>query len=164
MTVNVAVEPGWVDYLTAVGTVGAVVVALALGFIGEVRSVRLARAAAKERERAQAVRVAAWKEVESVSAAGATGWVGHTVLQNGSDEPIWDVTVHVTTGGPWNIVQEAGIVAPSARLVWTHEDASPAEGQYVGLSVEFTDNARRRWERTATGELKRTAAPRAEGA
>src|SRR5258708_2777956 len=95
----------WVDVPTAVGTAGAAIVALGLGWRAEWRATRLERKQADEEGRRQAVHVAAWMLVEQPEEDGLREVDAddpsldmrkakvYEVVQNASDEPIWDVVV-----------------------------------------------------------------------
>ena len=163
----------WVEITTAIGTAGAAVVALLLGLKAEWRATRAEHRARLYHERRQAEHVAAWmlveqdngdgpKEIEPENSSGIDRFCVYQVVQNASDEPIWDVTVYSPTlveqvRGSQNFLvldtkNKIGFIGP-------HEERkSPITGmtlQYnrAPLMVEFRDNAGRNWSRDKVGRL-----------
>lgn len=155
------------DWLTAIGTVGAVVVALAFGIVAErrTRQDRLDRAteavqASAAARRAQAERVAIWAVEDMSRIDGGTGHPAVSIhLVNASDLPV--VHVHVPGNDLWD--------------GWIPQSLLPGETKYVDLTfdqllefdepiaspppdnerlrVTFQDNAGVIWIRAFTGEL-----------
>ncbi|HEY9356504.1 MAG TPA: hypothetical protein VIQ52_09395 [Arthrobacter sp.] len=147
-------DPSWTDVFSAWGTVGATLAAVVFGAISlrlslHERALRreqeaeLAAQAAEQRRaavRSQAERVACWLQVDFKQ------FNHHVVIENASDEPIWDVTIeHHTLPGKR---VEVPVVVPRGRKEIA---ANPRPGfdfdQVVG--VEFRDNAGNWWHRPA---------------
>ena len=155
------------DWLAAIGTVGALAVALLL--FGRDQ---------EDRRRAQARRVVSWLVVEPTMSSWtpATGGqatvteVGEhleVVLHNGSEEPVFDcriqveleppVTVTTTPGGAaWQLTLTERMLPPgqTRRPLWDlHESDLP----YTYVWMVFTDANNQRWQRSRTGRLSRLA-------
>lgn len=130
----------WIDYLTAFGTVGAVVVALAFGLLEYGRGRRKAT-------REQAEQVSAWCQ-NSLFEQGDFKLVGKGVVRNPSSAPIHQVVV-----SPRQVGVEAWLVLPEDSIEFHHEP--PEFAQSAGIRVTFTDNAGRRWTRSPSGRLTR---------
>jgi len=166
----------WVDVTTAVSTAGAVVVALYLGLKGEWRATRAERRARQEDERRQAVHVAAWMLVEQDSRDGpreidaddpsfdARAAHVYEVVQNASDEPIWDVVINAP------ILAEKEKGGLELKFIETEDEiifVGPHETRKseitvrtlrynrFPLKIEFRDNASRSWSRDERGRLHR---------
>jgi hypothetical protein len=166
----------WVDVTTAVGTAGAAVVALGLGLRAEWRATRLDRKQYAEDEQRQAIRVAAWLLVEQDDGDGAKEVDAgdpsldmrkariYSVIQNASDEPIWDVVVNVP------ILVEKSEGSRELKRIKTEDEIIsvgphgtlklPVTALVVAynrfpLQVEFRDNAGRDWRRDDRGRLHR---------
>jgi hypothetical protein len=169
----------WVDVTTAVGTASAAAVALGLGLRAEWRSIRSERKHQEEEERRQAVQVAAWmlverddgdgpKEVDvyelSVDQPDMRGIRNYAIINNASDEPIWDVIV----SAPIFVEKSKG----SDELQSAHsEDEVVSVGPHetlrlpitaltipynrLPLKLDFRDNAGRDWSRDDRGRLHR---------
>lgn len=162
----------WVDITTAIGTAGAAVVALALGLKAEWRATRAEHRARVQDERRQAVHVAAWMLVDPENPSLDPGPVyAYLVVQNASDEPIWDVIAYTPKltekdrGNPWLDLSETrneiGFMAPHE----THKSmigARTLHGNRYPLWVEFRDNAGRSWSRDLGGRLhqRKDSSPR----
>lgn len=167
--------PTWQETLTAWATLGAVVVALGLGLTGFVLAERDRRehrkkdAEWRQREDArQANCVSAWQEhhpSRSTSAAVEVVAVAH----NGSDEPVWDVTVRVEHiaefgGGEvpdrWATVSvPIGMIPPRERVVRDLRRTPPDSYSPAPLEMTFRDNAGAWWRRNEHGVLGELAGP-----
>jgi hypothetical protein len=125
----------WSDALAAIGTVGAVVVAVVLALIEFGRSRRQAR-------RAQAELISAWSERHALH-----GWAD--AVHNGSTSAIYNVSVQDTKGGsalPW-------IVIPPGKTEYLPTQGD--RGFTSPLGTTFTDSAGRGWRRRPDGHLER---------
>jgi hypothetical protein len=140
----------WVE---AVGTAGALLLGMVLLGI-ELRDRRAQRA---ERTRSQAARISAWC-VE----AGSSGPDGHSVtiaVQNRSEEPIYNVAVHVMSGDVADFVASVAVVIPPAARE-SYPIASPTMVRHdqthwpTVVDLAFTDTRGRRWVRRADGALE----------
>jgi hypothetical protein len=175
----------WIDVTTAVGTAGAAVVALGLGLRAEWRATRLEREQHKDDERRQAIHVAAWilverddgegfREVDPYDPSLDTRDMSHlriyAVIQNASDEPIWDVafnaTIFVEKNESSNELQsvesESQIVSIGPHETLKLPISAPTiPYSRLPLKVEFRDNADRDWSRDERGRLHqcRTSEP-----
>lgn len=165
----------WVDVTTAVGTAGSAVIALALGGRAEWRAVRLERKQAGDEERRQAIRVAAWMLVEQHDDDGvhevllddpSTDWRKvrvYEVIQNASDEPIWDVVVRATIlteeseGSDELKFDECEDEVISIGPHETHKSEITIRTlpyNRFPLKVSFRDNAGSEWHRDDRGRLQ----------
>lgn len=149
---HVVVQSDWLDYLTAFGTVAAVLVALYLGLFDVLRWVRDERKRRSEEIRADAERVSAWTE-RSMRVQGSYSlreqvheFVG--VVANDAKRPIYEAAIEYESSPPVVV----GFVAPGERVVV--RDSTMPEGRAEGLPVTFRDAAGRWWHRTADGEIK----------
>lgn len=163
----------WVEVTTAVGTAGAAVVALALGIRAEWRAIRTEHEMKMESERKQAIHVAAWMLVEQDDGKGPCEIDQRSpsfkrrkarvyeVVQNASEEPIWDVVVYApifTNNGKGSDVKV--IQAKNAIMcIGPHEShkseitALTIKINRFPLGIEFRDNAGRDWSRDGRGRL-----------
>lgn len=166
----------WVDVTTAVGTVSAAMVALGLGLRAEWRAIRAERRARVEEERRQAIHVAAWMLVEQDDGEGPREVDAddpsfdrrkahvYEVVQNASEEPIWDVVVNAP------IFVEKNEASSELKFAETEDEIisiGPHETRKseitvmtlpynrFPLRVEFRDNAGRDWSRDDRGRLHR---------
>lgn len=151
--------PMWTDIFSALGTVGATGVALIFGLI----SLRLAlrdhkarrqqdierfeeKYEAEQRQiRSQAERVASWVEVRQEYPTHVV------VIQNSSDQPIWEIAVHY----PHLSEGKASFtVIPANGKKELPMQPVPGISEQA-VDVFFSDNAGRRWYRPAKapGEL-----------
>ncbi len=162
----------WVDVTTAVSTAGAAVIALALGLRAEQRSIRHEREQRRRDEYQQASNVAAWILVEQakdgiwteVAVKGSQTIVRdarfHIVIQNGSNEPIWNVHMirsetlvqkddgHLDPGG----IEEIECTGPrETRKISIIPWDRPLNRTPVGIC--FRDNAKKEWFRDSSGYL-----------
>lgn len=144
------------DALTAYGTVGASVIALAFGVVAEARTRadRKERVAehARQREadrRWQAEHVAIWREQAPARRTGAL--VPYLAVHNASDLPITEVTVPLTDDqgqdASWLI---DALVPGETRRREFRDELLRVNGD---LRVHFTDNGSVMWSRRFTGEL-----------
>lgn len=161
------------DMLSAVGTVGATLVALLFGFFSHRHSKQeqkarrsqeeeLASQAADERRaiiRSQAERVACWLEWEKVEPLPSGSnpkflmyprkeW--SIVVQNASDQPIWEVGIFHWSLGTSKFTPIPVLAAGTTRKVPVRpkreEDGLTLEEP---VDVRFRDNAGRNWYRPA---------------
>jgi hypothetical protein len=165
----------WVDVTTAVGTASAAVIALGLGLRAEWRATRLERKLAGEEDRRQAVHVAAWMLVEQYDEDGARevlvddpsmDWRKvrvYEVIQNASDEPIWDVVVRATVfkekneGSDELEIDECEDEIMSIGPHETHKSQitiMTLPYNRFPLKISFRDNAGREWHRDDRGRLQ----------
>lgn len=151
--------PMWTDVFSAWGTVGATVVALLVGGLSLILALRdhkarrqqdierfEAKYEAEQRQiRIQAERVASWVEVRP-------GYPAHVVvIQNSSDQPIWEIAVHFAhlNEGKASFT----VIAANDRKELPMQ---PVPGMFEqAADLLFRDNAGRRWYRPAKapGEL-----------
>ena len=157
----------WSDALAAVGTVGALLIAV-LGVVYEMQRGRLGRLEQRAvAEREQASHVSAWVAIRTHYAEQGYDdiplWsVIDVCVLNTSPQPVYDVTVSYTwprgNGEPMQYTR--GLVSPaSAHEVLAHEstdmnDDVEAEG-VTPLRLTFRDGAGRWWRRDTTGTLER---------
>jgi len=163
----------WVEVTTAIGTAGAAVVALALGLRAEWRAIRAEHETKVESERRQAIHVAAWMLVEQDDGKGSLEIDQRSpsfkrrkarvyeIVQNASEEPIWDVVVYAPIftndeeGPGLRIVQARNAI----MCIGPHEahkseiTALTIKLNRFPLGVEFRDNAGRDWSRDGRGRL-----------
>ena len=165
----------WVDVTTAVGTASAAVIALGLGLRAEWRATRLERKLASEEDRRQAVHVAAWMLVEQYDEDGAsevlvdepsTDWRKvrvYEVIQNASDEPIWDVVVRApmfTEKSPDSDELNVDECEDEIMSIGPHEThksqikVMTLPYNRFPLKISFRDNAGREWHRDDRGRLQ----------
>lgn len=151
--------PTWTDIFSALGTVGATVVALIFGLISLRLALRDHRArrqqdierfeekyAAEQRQiRSQAERVASWVEVRQEYPTHVV------VIQNSSDQPIWEIEVHYPhlSEGKASFT----VIPANGKKELPMQPAPGISEQAADLF--FRDNAGRRWYRPAEapGEL-----------
>lgn len=150
-------SPMATDWASAIGTVGATIVAILIGAVSVWLTVRehnarkLQEGKAKDLQiRNQAERVAAWLEVEKVEIV--EGAISETtckvVVQNASDQPIWEVGVFHWSLGSAKFSQ-IPVLPPGGRKT------IPSQPKTEGLTIEeavdirFRDNAGRSWYRPA---------------
>lgn len=152
----------WQETWTAIGTVGAVVVALLFGASAELRRLMT-------RRRAQAEQISAWAEEEPVSESQFRH-VGF--ILNASGEPVWDITVFVDSvrretadelDPRAEVVEriQIGMLPPGRKEKRTYQlEFMPyAPDSPVPLVFFFRDNAGRWWFRDEKGQLKRRSGP-----
>jgi hypothetical protein len=165
----------WVDVTTAVGTAAAAVIALGLGLRAEWRATRLERKQADEDDRRQAVHVAAWMLIEQQDDDGVhevtvdnpkTDWRKvrvYEVIQNASDEPIWDVVVRAPIfkeqskdSDELEIDEcEDEIICIGPHEIHKSRITVPTiPYNRFPLKVSFRDNAGRDWHRDDRGRLQ----------
>lgn len=165
----------WWDAAQAVGTLTAVLVALALA---GVESVRAARATRSQREmearlsqdsrRAVASLVSSWVEARYEPSRDGNNYTqrGTLFVANESNEPVFDVHVSVGVGSP--VVQLGPLAAPVPLPVlpprrtrqWDISSGllayGPIQGQYPShptARIDFTDARGVRWHRDFEGTL-----------
>jgi len=178
----------WVDVTTAVGTASAAVIALGLGLRAEWRATRLERKQYEQDERGQASHVAAWMLVKRDDEEGLRevdpgdppsdirdmrGLRIYAVIQNASDEPIWDVVVNAPIFVPKGkgsdelrsaeSEDEVVSVGPHETLMRPITVLTIPYNR-IPLRVEFRDNAGRDWSRDDRGRLHRGRTTQPEGA
>lgn len=140
----------WVE---AIGTAGALLVGMVLLGI-ELKDRRAQRA---ERAQSQAARISAWC-VEAGS--GEQGVHSVTIaIQNRSEEPIYNVAVHVMSGDLADFVAAISVVIPPATRE-SYPIASPTLVRHdqthwpTVVDLAFTDARGRHWVRRADGALE----------
>lgn len=151
--------PMWTDIFSAWGTVGATVVALLFGSVSLILALRDHKVRrqqdlerfeekyeAEQRQiRSQAERVASWVEVRNE-------YPTHVVMiQNSSDQPIWDIAVHFSH---LNEGKAAFTVIPANGKKELSMQPAPSISEQAA-DLFFRDNAGRQWYRPAKapGEL-----------
>lgn len=166
----------WVDVTTAIGTAAAAIIALGLGLSGEGRAWRLERRQAEFEERRQATHVAAWMIIERDDGQGSTEVISEetfanesneadffVVLQNASDEPVWDARIYF----PYLVKDEhrvvwqeksVNIVGPNDKVRLPITELVVEHGR-TPIEFTFRDNAGRRWKRDTNGRLSRLPEP-----
>lgn len=167
-------EPSWADVFSAWGTVGATAAAVvfglfSLGFSLHERKLRRAQEAAiavqaeAERQaviRSQAERVACWLQWERAEDPTFVGLPGKAfqyhgpkwqiVVQNASDQPIWEVVI-----SHWSLGTSEFTTIPvvAAGAIRSFEVKPKPENQGLtmeeAVDVRFRDNAGRSWHRPA---------------
>jgi hypothetical protein len=142
-------------------------VALGLGLRAEWRAIRAEREARTENERRQAIHVAAWMLVEQDDGDGPREVEGadpsfdmrkahvYEVVQNASEEPIWDVFVDAPT---FHFADERSplkwIPTIGPHEIRKSEVTEPVISyNRIPLKMEFRDNAGRNWYRDVGGML-----------
>lgn len=136
------------DWLAAIGTVGALGVALYLLR----QEMQERRRSLKRADRAPADQIFAWAQPRT----DAGGW--QTFVLNKSDEPVYDVVVRLTPLSepplpPYEAVW--GTVAPGDARAGDSFSNRPNDLFGVpSVDVEFTDGRGRHWIRRAGGELE----------
>ena len=108
-----------------------------------------------------AEKVAAWTgpDIGNAPAAGHYRYDA-VVVNNGSDQPIYDVVVCLPTAEPGELVGESdilnvpvGLVPPGEQVAHTVGDIGAREQYAKPLSVYFADGRGRRWHRDESGRL-----------
>jgi hypothetical protein len=156
------------DWWAAIGTVSATVVALVFGLVSlgftlhertlrRKQEARLAvQAAAEHRSaiRKQAERVAAWLMKELVAPPTTSGTfrvirpveIWRIVVQNASDQPIWEVGVTHWSLGHSQFAQ-IPVLAPGEKRELPCRPKPKSEGETLeeAVTVRFRDNAGRTW-------------------
>jgi hypothetical protein len=168
-----AAGPDWgtvPDWLAAIGTLLAF--AVALGLFRKEQKAR--REYEEDRRREQASRVACWVGMVEDPSLPRAPWASDrplrvvaAVLNNGSEEPIYDCRVHLEldpagTGTFWNGDRRLTLaerVVPPGRIQYPLR-LSHADPPDVSAWMIFTDAAGRRWERHPDGRLVEPDRPR----
>lgn len=145
----------WQETATAVGTIGATMAAIGLGATAEIRNARDRRFRHATDEQRQAARVSAWL-VRRTANDGATSVRPSTVvvLQNASDEPVWDVQFSVRHGDHSGAIHDLHVLAPGTVESPLDGNLDPA----CPVRVSFRDNAGREWIRDEDGRITRWGA------
>jgi hypothetical protein len=181
--IPVDVKPDLLDWATAVGTAGAVLVALGVAVFEARRARRaeeerdsLIRAGQQEARRATARRVTAWIEESFAPVEDGTHYLHRATahLLNESDEPVFQLgasvilsspfegeSLHDVILGPLSIPQLIPVLAPKRELIYdlstplmAHRDeAQSALTETPRIIVSFTDPNDVRWTREADGRL-----------
>lgn len=152
-------EPSIVDWLVALGTVGAVVVALGIGVIEYLRGREDRREDRAERRRAQALLVNAWLEVDLADPlTDGPRMTAVYRVQNASRAPVYDFVVRHPPGfrGPASQLSYYGVLVPTegAHGVGRPEAVSFADDSDVQLEHSFRDASGRWWRRGTDGVLQ----------
>jgi len=167
----------WQDTVTAAATLGAVLVALTLGVVAEIRNARDRRtrraedaARRVEAEAAQAQQVSAWLADRLIdrTASEAAIWGKfrrvEAIALNASSEPVWDVEIEVDQVEPgdlaapdvWSVrIERIGMIPPQERVVRTLRSTPPDAESPAPLVMTFRDSAGARWRRDSHGVLER---------
>lgn len=160
-TVATATSIPWTEVLTALGTVGAVAVALVFG-LWQMRYIRRdAKQRDENRKREQASKVTAWLET------GGTSPVGQDVrirITNTSDRPVFNFVLDIEddylleainmlpdSSGAFINKALVGILPPNAGDVWWSGNVPPEDDRPIPCS--FTDAEGIKWRRDAEGLL-----------
>ena len=162
----------WWDALSALGTVGAVVLALGLAFAENARARRAEKHLVRERadqrlslEESAAGRGSAWGEGTPVPSADGTHYERHAVVHvaNESNRPAYNANVCVgiqnepgrwTPVGPLAVPLPLPVLAPRSRQTWDITlpllACSMDLGNFVSnptASIAFSDASGQRWTR-----------------
>lgn len=155
VTVNAALVASWIE---AIGTVGALAVALAFG-VYELRQGRIdRRKRASEARLSQASLVNAWLSVSWLDPSDSAP-VAVPVLYNGAEAPVYGVVFELPsryTGGAPRPVQY-GLLPPTedAKILdWDPEPLSSGDDLDEPLELSFRDAAGIWWHRDAHGRLE----------
>ena len=144
-----AVDWGTVpDWIAAIGTTGALLVAVTLLWREQ-----------RDHDVAQARLVSAWvNEVDDSRPEPLSG----VVVQNKSDEPVYDVIIflfdsvaHAEVGEPGQEIFHVEVLPPGTRHRAT-DSVHARMGHIPLLTLTFTDSSNRRWTRKG-GSLQRAA-------
>lgn len=167
-------DPSWADVFSAWGTVGATVAAVLFGLVSlclslherrirRIQEAKLAAQAVAERQaaiRSQAERVACWLEWEKAAEPTPVGLPGklfqyhkakwRIVVQNASDQPIWNVGISHWSLGSSEFTQ-IPVVAAGVIKSFEVKPKPDDEGLTIeeAVTVRFRDNAGRSWCRPA---------------
>lgn len=159
----------WWDAFQAIGTVGAVILALGIALFDYFMNSKDLRKQRKESWKRTASLVSAWVETEYAPSADGRRYDKRAVLKvaNESDEPIYDVAINVAIGPPMRQVGPLSAPVPIATLpprstrswdisvgLLAHETT---EG-FIDFSepvarVSFSDPRGTRWHRGFNGKL-----------
>lgn len=140
ITVTSSLQDSILDWLTAIGTVGAVIVALLIAW-NERRKRRV------EREERQARLISAWADADLIGVSDP----GH--CRNSSEMPILDVRI---SGGYPGHIKQGMCLLPGETLVF------PVKHKFTEshvLCIDFTDANSIRWRRHMDGRLERLKHP-----
>lgn len=162
----------WWEALTAIGTVSAVVVAIAIS-LGDAISNR--KALKQERQKADertATLVSAWVETNYIPSQSGSRYDKISVLKisNESDEPVYDVSVNIALQGPFRQIGPLAVPSPiptlaprtvrqwdiSAGLLAHDHDESLQTFVEPVARIIFTDPRKQRWQRNYTGVLEKS--------
>jgi len=160
------------DWVTAFGTLAAFAVALRL----LAKELAARREVEQDRRREQASRVACWVQLVEDKDQPPMPWapdrparVVAAVLQNGSEEPVYDCRVHLeidpAAEGTFLKVVDGDFQKGERRLTLKERTLPPGRIQhplslgradipYVSTWMTFTDAAGRRWTRHPRGQLE----------
>jgi len=171
----------WIDVTSAISTAAAALVALGLGLRAEWRAIRSERHQAEIDERRQAIHVAAWALVERHREEGRTevdpsdpsldtlsasfdmhGIHIYSIIQNASEEPIWDVTTRVPGFVPKSrdsnelkptTLEDEYVVIGPRETVKREVTAATLAFNRLPIEIDFRDNAGQDWRRDDRGRL-----------
>ena len=172
----------WWDALSAIGTVGAVVVALLLAWFERRRARRSERELEVQRRgqlevgrRAVAEMVSAWVEITMVSSSTGDHYVRRATLHvdNQSNEPVYNASVCVgIPGEAQDWIPVGALAAPlplpvvAARSGQTWDITLPLMAcssdigglsQHASAALAFSDPSGQRWVRSFDGHLRRSS-------
>ena len=128
-------------WLAALGTVGVSVWLLAYAS-------RDRRSASSRQARA----VAAWQE--AIAVTGEPAWI-RVRVHNGSDLPVYKVTLRIATGIRGTFVRRRQVLTPGETREWTLKLPGYPHHTENPVDLMFEDAARRQWVREDAGVLRR---------
>lgn len=151
-------SPAWVPYVSVCGLVVSLVVAA----VGVWTFAHNRRRNLRADEEVYAVKVAAWTGEDTGQGPGRLYRFNSLVVHNGSDQPIYNVTLVWRAVEPGELAGETdlqniyvGLVPPGEDRVFKLEaDSQPEIGQRP-VTVAFQDARGQYWERDETGQLHR---------
>jgi hypothetical protein len=153
------ISPEWIGEIgeigTAIGTIGATVVALVVS-VGEARRRRIAK------ERAQAERVSAWMmdDLAAPQTPDADCQV-KLILQNASDQLVYQVIASLVSANTGDLVPGfqtyVGRLPPGRSEYEIPHPGTSMGGRRHGIELAFEDSAGAYWRRSGKGNLERTS-------
>lgn len=156
----------WQDTATALGTLLAVAVALAVAITEITRSIRLDKETKAAQRIATAGLVSAWVEEHYEPNESGSAYIRFVSvhLANEANEPVFRVTASIGVGlqtrpiGPLAVPAPIPVLPPRKTLTWditlplrAHDDT-----QYPCVEMGFSDSSDRRWLRDFDGSLRET--------
>jgi len=154
--VDVVSARGVLDWLTAFGTVGAVLVALIVAGAEYYRTKR-------DRDRAQASLVTAWISTVEDFSANPTRILAMYTVHNGSTAPVFEFVATLPRwylGGPEEKITNPVMIVPTKEPMYPWPDPEEvAVAGDVALRITFRDGAGMWWERADDGRLRRLWKP-----
>ncbi|BAU94329.1 hypothetical protein N24_0067 [Corynebacterium suranareeae] len=161
----------WTDTFQALGTVGAVAVALGIAVVDFFQNTRERRALEAEAKNKTAGLVSAWVETTYEPAPSGKRYdkISHLFISNESDEPVFDVSVDVALENPFRQIGPLSVPVPVPTLpprrerkfdissgLLAHDSGN--DGKNIHLNepqarISFTDPRGIRWHRNYSGVL-----------